>query len=157
MIKFIEVNLTITDRKSAKIQNNGEVLIGSGRVQWDPERDIFSSDSKKKEPNTFQRIRAIQIGLKGDLSKHFVENVISIEDVTELAKKVGEIHNDKNPETMKTKISALIEQGQILKENPYLPNCEKSDLIRLAMLPGNEATSVKTLGRGKVFQHNVKS
>ena len=157
MINFIKFNLIITDGKSAKLQNNGEVLIGSGRVQWDPERDIFSSESKKREPNAFQRIRAIQIGLKGGLSEHFVENVISIEDVTELAKKVGEIHIDKNPETMKTKISALIEQGQILKENPYLPNCEKSDLIRLAMLPGNEATSVKTLGKGKACQHSVKS
>ena len=37
----------------------------NGRVQWDPERDIFSSDSKKNEPGIFQRTRAIQIGLKG--------------------------------------------------------------------------------------------
>ena len=77
--------------------------------------------------------------------------MISIEDVTELAKKVGKIHSDKNHEIVKTKISALIEEGHILKENPYLPKCEKSDLIRLAMLPGNEATSVQKLGRGKVL------
>ena len=37
----------------------------NGRVQWDPERDIFSSDSKKNEPGVLQRTRAIQIGLKG--------------------------------------------------------------------------------------------
>ena len=37
----------------------------NGRVQWDPEPDFFSSDSKKNEPGVLQRTRAIQIGLKG--------------------------------------------------------------------------------------------
>ena len=86
---------------------------------------------------------------KGGLSTYYVENVISIEDVTELAKKIGNIHSDKNFENVKLKINELVENGEILKEKPYLPNCEQSDLIRLAMLPGNESTSVNNLGKGK--------
>mgnify|MGYP001301088969 FL=1 len=53
--------------------------------------------------------------------------MISIEDVTELAKKIGNIHSDKKFENVKLKINALVENGEILKERPYLPNCEQSD------------------------------
>ena len=88
--------------------------------------------------------------IKGGLSTYYVENVISIEDVTELAKKIGNIHSDKNFENVKLKINALVENGEILKERPYLPNCERSDLIRLAMLPGTEATAVYQLGKGAI-------
>ena len=86
-----------------------------------------------------------------ELYKHirYVENMISIEDVTELAKKIGNIHSDKNCE--KVNVNALVEDGEILKERPYLPNCEQSDLIRLAMLPGIEATAVHQLGKGKAL------
>ena len=89
--------------------------------------------------------------IKGGLSTYYVENVISIVDVTELAKKIGNIHSDKNFENVKLKIDELIENGEILKERPYLPNCEKSDLVRLAMLPGIESTEVNQLGRGKAL------
>ena len=56
---------------------------------------------------------------KGGLSTYYVENIISIEDVTELAKKIGNIHSDKNFENVKLKINALVQNGDILKERPY--------------------------------------
>ena len=49
---------------------------------------------------------------KGDLSTYYVENIISIEDVTELAKKIGNIHSDKNFENVKLKINALVESKE---------------------------------------------
>ena len=97
-----------------------------------------------------QKTRAIQIGLKSDSSKYYVENIISIEDVTELAKDVGKIHDEKKEENIQMKINLLIESGKILMEKPYLPICEKSVLERLAMTSGTAAMAVKKLGRGKI-------
>ena len=57
-----------------------------GRVQWDPERDMNSSeDNKAKEPRKMTQTRSIQIGLSKDLSENYVKNIISIEDATDLA------------------------------------------------------------------------
>ena len=47
------------------INKSDKISYMNGRVQWDPEPDFFSSDSKKNEPGVLQRTRAIQIGLKG--------------------------------------------------------------------------------------------
>merc|ERR1712137_1314942 len=66
-----------------------------GRVQWDPARNIMAG-AKGKEPNIIGGQRAIQIGLKGKLSKRYVESIISIEDVTELAHQVGLAHKCKS-------------------------------------------------------------
>jgi len=54
-----------------------------GRVQWDPERDMLSGDGK--EPNKLGQTRAIQIGMKDEVSEFYVQNAVSIQDVTELA------------------------------------------------------------------------
>merc|ERR1712190_369052 len=62
----------------------------NGCVQWDPERDMMSADGK--EPRKMLRTRAIQIGLKGSLSKFHVDHAISIQDVTALGHKVCQAH-----------------------------------------------------------------
>jgi hypothetical protein len=56
---------------------------GDGRVQWDPERDLFQASGG--EPLRMLRQRSIQIGLAGGLSEYYVNHILSIEDVTELA------------------------------------------------------------------------
>merc|ERR1712003_153109 len=71
---------------------------GNGRVQWDPERDMMSADGR--EPREMLRRRAIQIGLKGKLSEYYVQNVISIQDVTQLCHQVCVAHRDKNRDSM---------------------------------------------------------
>ena len=55
-----------------------------GRVQWDPARDLMSSDGRghSAEPRKMLRERAIQVGLSRSLSAHFVASTTSIEDVT---------------------------------------------------------------------------
>eukprot|EP00325_Prymnesiales_sp_UTEX-LB-985_P028192 CAMPEP_0174736550 /NCGR_PEP_ID=MMETSP1094-20130205/66870_1 /TAXON_ID=156173 /ORGANISM="Chrysochromulina brevifilum, Strain UTEX LB 985" /LENGTH=184 /DNA_ID=CAMNT_0015939669 /DNA_START=89 /DNA_END=639 /DNA_ORIENTATION=+ len=43
-----------------------------GRVQWDPARDLMTSDDRGREPRRMLRERAIQIGLSRDLSTRYV-------------------------------------------------------------------------------------
>ena len=51
------------------------------RVQWDPERDCYM--------NIVKGVRTIQIGLKGEASKRYVnEWVVRIEDVTDNARRI---------------------------------------------------------------------
>merc|ERR1719282_190084 len=66
--------------------------VSSGVVQWDPGRDLMTADDKGREPRNLLRSRAIQIGLKGWMSELYVRSVMSIQDVTELAHRVGQAH-----------------------------------------------------------------
>ena len=43
-------------------------------MQWDPARDLMTSEDKGKQPRKMLRERAIQIGMKDELSAYFVEN-----------------------------------------------------------------------------------
>lgn len=63
-----------------------------GRVQWDPARDLHSSAPNGREPRKMLKQRAIQIGMGGPLSQYYTEHIISIQDVTELAKQVQQVH-----------------------------------------------------------------
>eukprot|EP00494_Astrolonche_serrata_P009379 UN09431 len=42
------------------------------------------------------RRRAIQIGIKDELSEYYVSNIVSIKDVTTLAQRVGKAHKSKD-------------------------------------------------------------
>ena len=61
-----------------------------GRVQWDPERDLWSHDEKGKHfPRRLRRRteeRAIQVGMpKTDLSKFYhVDNAVLMKNVAEV-------------------------------------------------------------------------
>lgn len=114
-----------------------------GRVQWDPARDLMSADGR--EPRRMLQHRAIQIGLKADLSEMYVNSVVAIEDVTALAHAVGEAHSAGTKEAM----AALVPKLPI--ERPYLPACSKEVLSSLAMLPGVTAKWVAHIGLGKAF------
>jgi len=119
---------------------------GIGLVQWDPERDIMCPDSSGRQPRQMLRRRAIQIGLKGRLSEQYVNSAISIEDVTELSHRICQAHRSK-------KKGAMAEFEPVLpKESPYLPLCSDSCLVELGMLPGESASAIARLGRGKALQ-----
>jgi len=104
-----------------------------GRVQWDPARDLMTSDGKV--PRELLRDRAIQIGLKGSLSELYVQRVVCIQDVTELAHKVCSAHKAKS----KVVMSELLPELPV--ERPYMPNCSDTVLVRLKMLPGDRTIS----------------
>jgi len=118
-----------------------------GRVQWDPARDLMAAEGNGREPRKLLRARAIQIGLKGSLSEHYVRSAVSIEDVTELAHKVCAAHNSANP---KLAMDELL--PELPHERPYLPRCAESVTARLGMLQPGGATA-KHPKRGKPKKH----
>jgi hypothetical protein len=125
----------------------------NGRVQWDPARDMYSAEGK--EPRKMLRKRAIQIGIKGRLSEFYVGSVISIQDVTELARKVGvahtmpslkkRCHHDK--QISGHSMEELLPRLPV--ESEYIPCCSTDTLRRLGMLPGEIAEAIGSIGFGK--------
>jgi len=97
-----------------------------GRVQWDPARDLMSGDGKN--PRKVAGQRAIQIGMRGYLSQLYVDSVISIQDVSELAQRIGAAHASGNPDTM----AALA--PELPDERPYVPKCAEEILQRLGIV-----------------------
>jgi len=118
---------------------------GSGRVQWDPERDLFSAEGR--QPRALLRTRAIQIGVSGSVSEFYVENAVSIEEVTELAHAIQEAHLQKKPAAVKAKMEMLA--ARLPEEMPYMPQCSQADLVRLGLVAGEPAVALSRLGRGK--------
>lgn len=103
-----------------------------GRVQWDPARDLMSSEGRghSAEPRKMLSERAIQVGLSRDLSAHFVASTTSIEDVTELARRVGEAHRERDvPAAMRV----LATEVSLPYERPYTPRLPPEELDRLRM------------------------
>lgn len=143
------LKIKLTHESIAELLSNCHCKEGgggsNGRVQWDPARDLLSGDGNGKEPRVFLRKRAIQIGLKGPLSVLYVDMAISIQDVTDLGKRVGEAHAAKT----KVKMDELLHDLPI--ELPYTPRCPDSALRSLGMLPGETATWVAKIGFGKTF------
>lgn len=129
---------TNKETRSGQGTENGA---GAGRVQWDPERDLMSANGR--EPRMLLRRRAIQIGLKGRLSEFYVKNVASIEDVTELGHRICQAHRAKK----KSAMLALL--PELPDERPYKPGCPDSVLAGLGMLPGDTASALSRLGRGR--------
>ncbi|KAI1326797.1 hypothetical protein F5Y16DRAFT_374053 [Xylariaceae sp. FL0255] len=75
------------------------------RVQWDPERD-YSLEKLA--------YRSIQIGMRGEASRKFVNMVIGIEDVTEKAKALKRALDEKP-----RKDSELVDMGLVPQETVY--------------------------------------
>uniref|UniRef100_A0A7M5UMH2 Uncharacterized protein n=2 Tax=Clytia hemisphaerica TaxID=252671 RepID=A0A7M5UMH2_9CNID len=118
-----------------------------GRVQWDPERDLFSSEGKC--PRKMLNTRAIQIGLFGGLSQYYCENIISIEDVSELAADVGIAHSQKSDQKVTEKMDQLKERLSI--ERPYWPALNTETVLKsLGLIPGEHAELLSRIGKGAV-------
>ena len=104
---------------------------GSGRVQWDPERDLYARDGR--DPRKLLRDRAIQIGVAGAVSEFYVEQISSIEEVTELARLIGEAHKEKRDSEVREAVEALERSGLLPVEREYTPRCEEDVLLRLGI------------------------
>jgi len=107
-----------------------------GRVQWDPKRDMYRRQKVTKdwgvEPRKCECLRAIQIGLKGPLSRLYVESALKIEDVTNLARQMGEAHAIDDKEKRMSAIEDLL--PSLPKERPYMPRgCSEDVLKRLCL------------------------
>jgi len=103
-----------------------------GRVQWDPERDLWQGDGsgkRNREPRKM-RVRAIQMGVSGHISEQYVHSIVSIEDVTQLAQRVGLAHES---DDVKAAMADL--RPELPRERPYMPLCSTEDLIRLHLRP----------------------
>ena len=118
---------------------------GNGRVQWDPERDLFQSDGK--EPRRMLRTRAIQIGLAGSLSEYYAKHIISIQDVTDLAHRVAAAHRLKGDKATDEAMEQL--RTELPNERPYLPLLPDDTLRNLCLLPGDAANATVQLCRGR--------
>ena len=107
-----------------------------GRVQWDPERDLYASEGH--EPRKLYRQRAIQIGVAHALSEFYVEQILSVEEVTDLAREVGRAHGyrakkRKGEAEVKEAVAVLEERGLLPVEKEYIPRCEEDVLRRLGI------------------------
>lgn len=118
--------------KATKVKGSTEEKGIVGRVQWDPERDIYQSE--ENEPRRMLQTRAIQIGLSGQLSIWYVNNIISVQEVTDLAHKVGVAHKLKTAEDVQAAMKDM--KDDLPDERPYFPSLSKRELQELAMLPG---------------------
>lgn len=118
-----------------------------GRVQWDPARDIMSSENK--EPRKMLRKRAIQIGLSKVLSQTYVDHILSIQDVTELAHLISDAHKVKQKKGNNVHVGMDDLITLLPMERLYMPHCSESILVKLGMLPGEPAKWIAQLGRGK--------
>ena len=112
------------------VQGSGPVC----RVQWDPERDLMTSQldksGSKREPRKMPAVRAIQIGVCQDFSIQKVSK-LEITDVTELARAVGAAHHGETEEDCRTLMATL--QDRLPQERPYLPRLPVSKLIALKL------------------------
>jgi|Transcript_45996 hypothetical protein len=103
---------------------------GVGRVQWDPSRTLFQAAGH--EPARDEG-RAIQIGMKGELSCFYVSQVLSIVDVTSLAHDVQHAHS-LNRDDCRSTVEDWLACGRLPNERPYMPQCsdEVLSLLRLS-------------------------
>lgn len=113
---------------------------GTGRVQWDPARSLWHGSTAKRklnmentvEPRRIEGERAIQIGMKGELSRFYVRSALSIQDVSALAREIHDAHALwEAPHEEEAAMKLL--QGELPDERPYVPRCEGDVFDRLRM------------------------
>ena len=98
-----------------------------GRVQWDPARCLEKGENG--EPAKHSEARAIQIGMKGALSHFYVENVLSIEDITKLAHQIGSAHEESR------EIDVALPE-----ERAYFPPCAEETYSQLKLCKSEQVT-----------------
>jgi len=106
-----------------------------GRIQWDPERDIFSIEGNIKgkfEPRRMLNTRSIQIGISNELSAFFVDSVIKVEEVTDIAHQVYKVHKQSKTEKERSEsIEELFRACVIPQERHYIPQMPEEELDRI--------------------------
>jgi len=112
---------------------------GNGRVQWDPARSLWHGSAAKQKLNMENTVepwredqRAIQIGMKGELSRFYVRSALSIQDVSALAREIHDAHALwETPHEEEAAMRLL--QGELPDERLYVPRCEGDVFDRLRM------------------------
>ena len=94
-------------------------------------RDLMTSEDRGREPRRMLRERAIQIGLSRDLSERYVAGVLSITDVSALARQVGAAHGHKDERQVKAAMTEML--PRLPAERPYMPSCPEEELVRLGL------------------------
>ena len=79
---------------------------------------------------------AIQIGLSRELAERYVAGVLSITDVSALARQIGVAHGNKDKRQVKAAMAELLPQLPV--ERPYMPSCPTEELVRLGLALGSE-------------------
>merc|ERR1712176_1716710 len=90
---------------------------GEGRVQWDPARTLLRAEGREPARGGG---RAIQIGMKDNLSSYYVSQVLSIMDVTDLAHDMEYAHGLK-PDDCQSTVEEWLASGRLPNERPYMP------------------------------------
>lgn len=111
------------------------------RIQWDPARDIHGARRDRgicvprKMLSAGVNERAIQIGLASSLSQEYVASIVKIEDVTELARRVGDIHETMLSRGTENGWKGLMAQvvPHIPEERVYVPHCSKLELLNIGI------------------------
>ena len=128
--------LSCHEKNARKPGASSEVC--TGRVQWDPARDLWTSDpASRQEPRRCLHERAIQIGIAGRLSELFVQEILSIQNVTSLANQIGLAHSEEKDGAVREAMEKLQAENVFPRERPYIPHCEPEVLRRLAMAPAS--------------------
>jgi hypothetical protein len=111
-----------------------------GRVQWDPARDLAMSEKVGQRwlPRRSLTQRAIQIGLKGALSHLYVSSILSIEDMTPLARMVETAHVGKEA-AVRAEVARL--EHLLPREREYIPTCPADTLSRLRIAGPDDNTA----------------
>ena len=107
-----------------------------GRIQWDPARDLYSSEGRgnSTEPRKMLRERAIQIGLSRELSERFARSILAIVDVSALARRVGDAHRSSGD----VRAAMEVLRAELPTERPYMPRCAPHELVRLRLIRAEE-------------------
>merc|ERR1719188_1544207 len=112
----------------------------NGRVQWDPARSVWHGSAAKRKQNMENTVepekdgpaRAIQIGMRKKLSRFYVHSILSIQDVTELSRRVHDAHALwRVPEESEAAMRQL--EGSLPEERLYMPRCPEDVYTKLRM------------------------
>lgn len=117
----------------ARARREGRSKPANVRVQWDPERTV----RLEKLP-----YRSIQIGIPGALVPQLVEGIVKIEDVTERARELKRVLDERQEVSM----VQLVEAGLVVEEEAFEVGADLRKTLRM------DLCDQTTRCRGKVVQ-----
>ena len=96
--------------------NLGKIPVPFGHSSTDKRREALKNGSfSQKWTSQNEEQRAIQIGMKDDLSRFYVQSAVSIEDVTSVAHCIAKAHKEAR------EIGEM--DVALPMERPYFPRC----------------------------------
>ncbi|KAH8706909.1 hypothetical protein GQ44DRAFT_716137 [Phaeosphaeriaceae sp. PMI808] len=92
------------------------------RVQWDPERTVKLGKLSH---------RSIQIGIPGALNEKLVQGIVKIEDVTDRARGLKKVLDEKKAENTDVDMGELMEQGFVVPEEVFEIDEELRNILKM--------------------------